>query len=281
MKLLIVIAFHFNPEKIELLKKVVSLHPAITDQVECIVTTNSVKSSELDEIMHLTPKAENYKLEVVSFPNLPHPWLLPWGHKQIVKEKFSDPSYTHFLYIEDDMGFNRMNFDYWLESRELIKDTGLYPSFNRVEFNGVRNLWVLVDQVEPISALETGVISRSNENKFFMNLKNPYQGLFLYDRELMLEHINSYTFDINKYGRVDLIDHNPEWPGGGVAERANFALTFDSIPSGFTSRSAVCVIENLGILDPRSFVHHLPNKYTNLDNSCFGRVPALQPVIRC
>lgn len=279
MKLLVVIAFHFNEKKLPYLKRLFELHPFITQQVECVITTNTANPDEVRQIEQLAPHAENYKLEVISFPSLPHPWLLPWTHKQIIAKKFTDLSFTHFVYSEDDIALTKINFDYWLWARELLRGRGLYPSFVRVEFSKDKKDWMLSDQEAPLSFEGRERLAFNSEGVEFFCLPNPYQGLFLYDRELMQEHITSPTFDVVKYGRIDLIDHNPDWPGGGVAERANFAITFQNVPPGFTSRNVVCVRSDMGLLDTRAFVHHLPNNYANDKPSLkFGKFSALRSI---
>ncbi len=277
LKLLIVIAFHFNEKKLKFLKRLVELHPFIADRVECVITTNTVEAAELRQLLDLQPATDNYQLKITSFPELPHPWLLPWTHKQIMLEKFQDPSYTHFLYSEDDIAFGRTNFQYWCWARPLLSPYGVYPSFMRVEFHRQKQIWTMSDQDSPISLVDKKRIELPEEGAEFFCLPNPYQGLFLYDRELMGQHIASPTFDINRYGRIEMIDHNPAWPGGGVAERANFALTFDSVPEGFTSRNVICMRSDLRIFDTRTFVHHLPDNYANeKPELSVGKFPALQ-----
>jgi hypothetical protein len=280
LKLLVVIAFHFNEKKLHYLKRLLDFQPFITQQVECVITTNTSNPEEISKIKRLEPKAENYKLEVIGFPTLPHPWLLPWAHKQVMLSKFKDPSYTHFVYTEDDIAFTKINFDYWLWARKLLRDYGLYPSFIRVEFSNDQKVWNLSDQDAPIDAGGKEKIILAAEGMEFFCLPNPYQGLFLYDRELMEEHIHSQTFDVTKYGRIEQIDHNPAWPGGGVAERANFGITFQNVPKGFTSRNVVGVRTDLKLLDVRAFVHHLPNNYANDKPELkLGKFSALQQII--
>jgi hypothetical protein len=198
--------------------------------------------------------------EIESFPDLPNPWLLTWAHKVVFARKINDLSFTHFMYTEDDLEVTPNNVYYWIRAREALRPFGLYPSFLRVEWNDTEHDWFCTDISSPVSTVTAPKLSSAFGHYQYLNMPNPYQGLFFYDRELMIEHVESETFDIMKYGHLEAI--NATW-GGGVAERANFALTFVNTPAGFSSRNVVPYFVKYLQIDPHCWVHHLPNNYAN------------------
>ena len=50
-----------------------------------------------------------------------------------MKNAFKNKSYTHFLYLEDDICINKKNFLYWYNSRKFLKKFNLIPGFIRTE----------------------------------------------------------------------------------------------------------------------------------------------------
>lgn len=256
------------------LSKILRQHQFLADEVHVMILTNTDEESSIGNIRSAIPRySEFFKIEIVAFLDLLHPWILTWAHKTIFREKFSDLSYSHFMYTEDDLEITRRNIDYWQTNREILRDSGLYPSFFRVEWNVELNCWTSTDLTEKINLERIPRLSLLGGTRNYLNSPNPYQGLFFYDRELMSEHLDSPTADINTYGDIEKIFLNEKW-GGGVAERANFALTFHNIPMGFTSRTVVPYFEKFGLIDPECWIHHLPNNYANsMPESRNGKVP--------
>ena len=97
----------------------------------------------------------------------------------------------------------------------------------------------------------------------FVNLPNPYQGMYFLDRALMAEHLS---------GPSSSPDFGPWWP---IREKAAQGLTFADPPKGFKSRNVVPYLPGSHKIDERCFVHHLPNNYANNDSPSnpFGRIP--------
>jgi len=275
MKLLTCIVFHYKEDRLVYLRQVLRMQQFLAPIVHVVVTTNTDTPSDLESIRSSAPaNTDRFNLEIESFSQLSNPWLLPWAHKVVFTRKMKDPSYTHFMFSEDDIEVSPVNVQYWLRTREWLRPFGLYPSFFRVEWSEQRGEWVSTDISRPVSLAQTFQLRASNGNYHYLNMPNPYQAMFFYDRELMQEHAASHTFDIVAYGRVDTIDHNKNWGGGGVAERANYALTFVNVPPGFTSRNVVPYFEKFMQLDPHCFIHHLPNNYANSNSQVgLGQLP--------
>jgi len=264
MKILATVAFFYKNERLSILKNTLKSLTNIDSNISIFILTNTTDPNELNLIYKLT----DHSISIVSFIDLINPWYLTWTHKQIMREKFSD--FDYFLYLEDDIEVRYENFEYWIENRKLLSPLGFYPSFVRVEFSNYLQKWVSTDNIKPISISYSPRINIHNFTRQYINLSNPYQAMFLYDKELMEEHLSSPTSDVVK--TVGLNSDLPHW-GGGVAEHANIALSYTNVPSGFISRNIVRFYEKFRILDPNSFVHHLPNNYANNPKEQFGKIP--------
>ena len=264
MKILVCITFLYKETRLQYLKKVLSSYSNLICAVEVNIITDVMHEDKIKFIKEVFPKqSDKFFTKIIAFPTIPHPWLLTWGHKDIFKQKFYNQEYTHFICSEDDLEVKQNNIDYWLEHRHRLQGTGFYPSFLRVEWNNHLNSWTSTDLTAKIFLKETPSIEIESGSYTYLNLNNPYQGMFLYDRLLMEEHMQSDTFDILKYGHIETIEMNPAWGGGGVAERANFALTFDNVPIGFGSRNLINYDAKYLLLNHNSYIHHLPNNYAD------------------
>lgn len=264
MKILVCITFLYKETRLQYLKKVLESYSNMIYSVEVNIITDVTHENKISFIKEIFPKqSDKFCSKIIAFPTIPHPWLLTWGHKEVFSQKFHNLEYTHFICSEDDLEIKQNNIDYWLEHRQRLQGTGFYPSFLRVEWNKHLNSWTSTDLISKICLKETRSIEVENGSYTYLNLNNPYQGMFLYDRLLMAEHMRSDTFDILKYGHIETIEMNPTWGGGGVAERANFALTFENVPTGFGSRNLINYDARYLLLNHSSYIHHLPNNYAD------------------
>jgi hypothetical protein len=270
VKILICVAFHFNQSQLLYLQQVLKSYVEFAVDFELFIMTNTVDNDEVALLRSALPVSLSGQImHIISFVNLINPWLLTWGHKQVMRDRFANHDFTHFIYAEGDIELTRSNLKYWLAERDILRPYNLYPGFVRVEWSDLCSAWVSVDVTSKINESKVPMLIINETESFFVNLNNAYQGCFLYDRELMEEHMNSTTFDVNAYGNIE--KNNLEW-GGGMAENANFALTFVNVPLGFTSRNVVRYYGKYKMLDPRSFIHHLPNKYANVAHSPHSKI---------
>jgi len=175
--------------------------------------------------------------------------------------------------IEDDMEVTPVNIDYWLRSRNDLKQFNLYPSFLRVEWNKSSKKWAMTDSVrgDQFSVSQSPRVDVKN-GRSYINIGRSYQGMFLYDRELMKEHIDSISFDLFKFipDWQSRIQHK-DWPLG-LTENAVFGLTHINVPNGCFSRNFLPFYPKYLTVDPCCYVHHLPDKYTNTLESDSGKV---------
>lgn len=268
--LLACITFHFREHRLEYLRQSYESVASLDFKKTIVVITNTEKPSEIDAIKNCLRGGTGSETKIAKFPNLFHPWTLTWCHKGIMKREAVSRNYTYYLLIEEDIEVTRTGIRRWIEYREALRGTKFYPSFLRVEYSKNKKAWVSTDLKVPIGLTSSPRVRLKSNEFAFINSSNPYQGMFFYDHDLMLEHINSYTFDYKRYGRFEDLDKYPGWGGGGVAERANFGVSLFDVPKGFYSRNLLPYFHKYAKLDPAMFVHHLDNKYAETNQFGFG-----------
>ncbi|AMA56724.1 hypothetical protein BCCGELA001_10980 [Bradyrhizobium sp. CCGE-LA001] len=233
------------------------------EALDVVIITNADQDEDLKRIRDLSAPLfrslparsalSTKSLSIESFPKLANPWLLPWSHKHLVSERFlsAESAYTHFIYVEDDILLSFENFCYFTHYREMLKERRLIPSFQRIEYNDADNHLYLVDQV--------GVVDFNARNRVdmdgyaFVNLDYPFNAMFILDRELALEYVETPSFDRERSKLV-----RPEWD---VACRAAMGLCFENPPEGFRARYVSPVDPSALITPSWSWVYHLPNNY--------------------
>ena len=148
---------------------------------------------------------------------------------------------------------------YWLEAREQLRPFGLVPSFFRVERAQGSAVWRSTDQIVRACARLLPHV-RISPSLWFVNLFNPYQGMYLFDRELAAEHAAGPAIRRRGFG---------PWE---VRESAAQGQTFVAVPRGFIARNAVPFDPRDNTIPQHCFVHHLPNSYADNPASPFGKL---------
>ena len=97
---------------------------------------------------------------------LGHPYFLPWSSLLAFREQFNDTSYTHFLYLEDDIKVSKANIIYWLAARESLKEFGFYPSFLRKELNETNNEWYCTDVMSKMAINDCQILNISETSSY-------------------------------------------------------------------------------------------------------------------
>ncbi|MBK7001208.1 MAG: class I SAM-dependent methyltransferase [Rhodoferax sp.] len=275
MKLLACVA-HVDPSKLYFLERQLLSIKNIGISSNVFIITNVMGNEDIARISsHIPDQSIDFQVEIFNqdLKELESPWLLTWVHKSIMKNKFQDASFTHFLNIEDDMDFTKSNFQYWLSNREMLRAYNLFPSFLRIERQTDTGEWFWTDSMrgDAFDHAELPYL-RISDDFWFINLPRPYQGMFLYDRELMQEHIDSDSFDLEKAvpNWKHAITHNG-WPLG-LTEQANYGISKNNLPQGIYSRNFLPFYPKFELFDPSCFVHHMPNKYVRMEHSDLGKV---------
>ena len=273
IRILAAVTFHFHELRLQYLFQVVrALSEYPVEVLDVVIITNVDHQERLKQISDLCaplfkpfPLRENSKksFSIESFPKLVHPYFLAWSHKHLIADKFvnRESTYTHFIYVEDDILVSFDNFCYFTHFRKLLTGQGLIPSFQRIEYNKADNRLYLVDQK---GASDFRSRKRVNVGGYaFVNLDHPYNAMFILDRHLALEYVETASFDREGSKIVQ-----PNWD---IRERAAMGLCFENPPQGFVSRYVSPVNPDTLMTPYWSWVYHITNNYTQNCRTPFGK----------
>ncbi len=266
-KVMVCITFHYDTGRLGYLSRVLkSLSQFMVERMHIVIITNTTNFEEVKMISQLSHAYNGGPVacEVRIFPHLPHPFMLTWSHKQVLAETFSAPDnpYDYFVYLEDDIQFSFQNFCYFLDYREALRPTGLLPSFLRVEYS--RDLVSMVSSDccgEPYRVPLAKTVRVGD--LVFANAGNPYNAMYVLDRELAAEYMASVSFDVA--ASVNITD----WC---LRERAAMGLTFERIPPDFTWRYVVPISLESRLNPSFCWIYHLPNNYAENPHVTTGTI---------
>ena len=158
-----------------------------------------------------------------------HGFYLTWAHKGILRRALRSGTFTHFLALEDDIGFRSQNLAYWLAARSELSRRGLIPGFVRFEkLDGGRRL---VDQTRTGQHEPAGppfALDGIGEVEVRRS-RRPYQAFLLLDEPLMRWHLSVSPM------RTPLRSAVSDW---GVRERAAAGETFGDVAAPLRSAFA-------------------------------------------
>ncbi len=266
IKIFATIPFFYNDKKIDKLIIVCNNISKISKNSKIIILTNNITKIQFYKLKSKFKK--NSAPQIVVHDKLLNNRLLPWYHVSFMKNAFKNKSYTHFLYLEDDICINKKNFLYWYNSRKFLKKFNLIPGFIRTE--NKKNKLYAIDFVKKNRKTKLAYISISN-NYHFISHKFPYQGMYLYDRTLMKEHLNSPSSNPDcGHGAFNLKFLDKRMINLDLMAKANIGLTYINVPKGFNSRIVIPYDLNKNEISTMCFIKHLSNKYSKFNNSWFG-----------
>tara|TARA_B100000959_G_scaffold140146_1_gene147260 strand:+ start:371 stop:1381 length:1011 start_codon:yes stop_codon:yes gene_type:complete len=265
--LIVTITFYYDQKKIKYLRSICKELFNISSKCKVVIVTN-LKSHSLKKKLIQKIKFKNLQVETFTPENLTSSRFLPWTHLIIMQKYFKIKKYSHFLNLEDDILISKKNFIYWIKSRILLKKFNLIPGFIRTE--NKNNKLYAIDFVKKNKKTKLAYISVNN-NYHFISHKFPYQGMYLYDRELMKEHLNGPSSNPDcGHGAFDLKYLDKRMINLDLMAKANIGLTYINVPKGFNSRLVIPYDLNIKKLSQICFIKHLSNKYSKFENSWFG-----------
>lgn len=263
-KLLVTIPLWYRPARlIHLTEMIRTLAEFPVDTLDMIILTQTCDKNEIGVVERLVApyQSTGKTFRVLPVPELADQFALCWEHRKIIKDIFlGSPKYTHFIYFEDDIRFSFLNFCYFLRYRQFLGDQGLIPSFVRIEYNADKFGFFSTDQPDLEQNIHR-VVAINNDVTFF-ELQNPYCALYVLDQDLASEFVRSRSFD------RDLSQSVTHW---GIPERAAIGLCFENVPSGRSSRYAIPVANQTQLVSHWSWIHHLPNNFTNQTEQPWGQ----------
>lgn len=257
-KILVAITFHYDESRLKYLRDVCLQIPSLGFQYQVLVITNTREKEAVDLINDQIKFLSNY--ELVNHPPMGHPYFLPWGHLPLFKQYFStDARISHFMYLEDDIEITSKNITYWLRGRNELYHFGFYPSFVRFEKNYINGMSYATDITEQLRIKKLPSV-RISSDYCYLSSPQPYQGMYLMDREMLGEYFQSPA-------------SSPDFGGWGIREKATQGLTFIGVPAPFHSRNLIGYSELRSTIDRDALIHHLPDNYANNTQSEFGKIP--------
>lgn len=234
MKLWVNVCFYYVEERLEQFKEVIKTLSEIPN-IKLIINSNV--NFDFNLPIHVT--------------ELDDPYWHTWEHKKYMPE-FLDSDYTHYAYLEGNIHVEKKTFDYWVKTRELFQRNNLnfIPAVHRVQKNKEGQVYSLdcthYQRHRPTITIE--------EQKF-ISLSEPYQGMFIMDKELVKEHIESDYYLFGQKG---------SW---GIRESANLGNMFVNIPVGFGHR---CMLPLNNFSD--TWVTHFGTDYHGDKNSPHAKI---------
>lgn len=258
-KLSIAVTFYYLEERLQYLSRVASQFHLLADEIEVHVFTHEADAYKHHRIMQSIGEHSSRKTTIHVPTLMGHPYLLTWSHLAVFRQRFQvDASITHFMYVEDDIYVTPRNIRFWLDGREKLKSVGVIPSFLRYEINDRDGELYSSDVMD---RLELGKLPKVqlSENYCYVNLPQPYQGIYFLDRELMAEHLSGAS-------------SVPEYSPWGIREKAAAGITFMNVPKGCFSRNFIGYDLSAGKIDLDCMIHHLPNNYVNNPDINLGSI---------
>lgn len=254
-KIIIVVCFYFNIKKIKVFDQTLVNLNLLNLNKEIIIITNQINSTKR-KILYKLLKKRISKFDLIQVNNLPDENLLPWYSINIMREKIKIKSNTHFLYIEDDILIKKININYWIYFRKILKKFSLVPSFVRYEL--LKNKKISLDNPKILHVNKSPNILSNNKKNGFINSKYPYHAMYLMDRELMKKYLS------NGASKVDFSFFNSfmkrTYP---IKELLNISHSYQNIPKGFYN-NLVFPIMNMKIPE-FCLIQHNQKKYSKFN----------------
>ena len=265
-KLAIVICFHFNKKKINILKKTIKKISLYQFKIDLTLVTNKISNNQ-KKVLEKLGKPKIKKIDIHQIIDLPESNLLPWFSINLMKKKFRNKSNSHFMFLEDDILVNNENICYWIYFRKILKKIRLVPGFLRCE-NYKKSLYV-VDNPKKIILNRNPKILTASKDFGFINSKYPYSGMYFMDREMMREYLSSNATEVDFSFTNSFMKSS--YP---IKELLNISYAYLNVPRGFYNKLMIPFNTKREIPN-YCVVEHSDVKYANstkLQNMGFGKI---------
>lgn len=233
MKLFVCLAFYYNPKIIRYLKQTIVSLRNLGIETKIIVDVNA--NSDHTRL--------NLSADVFVNPvrYLTDPFLLAWHHKHHMRD-FLKGKYTHFAYLEPDHKLLPHHLQYWLDYRKFFLENNkpYLPGFIRYETLGKQ----IISSDFGYKQKKLNILIKGN---LFYSVEQPYQGMFIMDKELVHEHLDSPASCPDKCIGI--------W--GDIREAANSEYIYYRVPIGGVAHRLLIPAADIDAC----LVHHLSNKY--------------------
>jgi hypothetical protein len=220
MKLWVSLCFYYVENRLENFKRTINNLSNIPN-IKITVDSNVNFDSNLD----------------IRVTQLADPYHYTWEHKKYMPE-FLNSDYTHFAYLEGNIGVTKKTFDYWIKTREMFLENNrnFIPAVHRIQKDKEGNIYSL-----DCTHKQTHSRKVILEGQEFVFLSEPYQGMFIMDKEMVKEHIDSGYYSLG---------HKHTY---GIRESANLGNIYVNVPPNLPHRAALplnipddCMVEHFG-----------------------------------
>ena len=106
-----------------------------------------------------------------------HPYTLVMDSRDYIARFASD--YDYSMYIEDDIDFSYINFNYYKKYHSMVKVTNKYLGFMRIEHQNANDDLVFTD----ITSSSGNFIYKQPNYNFFSLNESQYQGMWILDTD--------------------------------------------------------------------------------------------------
>jgi|ERR1019366_2083926 hypothetical protein len=226
--LLVCVAFHYNPDRLQYLNKVVDNiilnYPKDTD---IIIDTNVEFVNNWHHLLNI---------DICAHTNLTHPFHLAWQHRKHILRNIED--YDNFAYFEDDTLLPYENYLNYLENFKLLFPQYV-PAMIRIEEKGGEQF--VTDIIEPQEQVQT----LDKLGRFYSELKAPnnYNGFWIMPaKDLKWSMISNF----------DRVHQSREHAASYVAWELQ--------------KPTMIQIED-GVVSEKCYAYHLPNNYSKSPES--------------
>jgi hypothetical protein len=234
MKLWVNLCFYYVEDRLENFKRTINNLSNIPN-IKIVIDSNVNFDNNLD----------------IRVTELADPYHYTWEHKKYMPE-FLASDYTHFAYLEGNIDVTKKTFDYWNQTRSLFLKNNLnfIPAVHRIQKDKEGQIYSLDcthhQRHRPIIKVN---------GQDFVFLSEPYQGMFIMDKELVEEHMQSQYYSFGQKQSY------------GIRESANLGNMYVNVPSGFPHRAAL-PLNNL----EASMVEHFGTDYHNNPSSPHAKI---------
>ena len=250
-KLAIVICFYFRRGKLKTLNKNILEIASYNFNTDLTVITNDLKKEDELKLNKILKKRIK-KYLIIKFKDLPDENFLPWHSLSVMRSKIKDSSYSHFMYLEDDIIVSSKNISYWIYFRKVLKNINLIPNFIRCEV--YKGKLFSVDNPKKIIKNKNPIIFTESKKFGFINSKYPYSGMYLMDRELLKNFLKS------KATRIDFsFSNNVMKSLYPIKELVNISHAYLDVPKRYHNRLVLPFEKN--IIPEYSIIKHSDLKY--------------------
>ena len=250
-KIAIVICFYFRRGKLKTLNKNILEIASYNFNTDLTVITNDLKKEDELKLNKILKKRIK-KYLIIKFKDLPDENFLPWHSLSVMRSKIKDSSYSHFMYLEDDIIVSSKNISYWIYFRKVLKNINLIPNFIRCE--AYEGKLFSVDNPKKIIKNKNPIIFTESKKFGFINSKYPYSAMYLMDRELLKNFLKS------KATRIDFSFSNSVMKSlYPIKELVNISYAYLNVPKRYHNRLVLPFEKN--IIPEYSIIKHNDLKY--------------------